>query len=75
MRTRDLTKAQFDAACQRNGFRAVGWLGYYDLGLSVQVHCSILNAGSRRRDQIAYLISERGRWIERHPDFSVDAPA
>ena len=54
---RDLTKAQFDAACARHGFTWDGGIFmYYDVGHNV--HVSILNAGTNRRAQLAYLIRE-----------------
>lgn len=62
--SRDLTKAQFDAACERRGFKRTGFMGYYEIGYNTSV--SVLNAGRRRRDQLAYLIREAGkaeRWF------------
>lgn len=53
--TRDMTKAQFKAACERYGFKPCGFMGYYALpGHAVQV--SVLNAGRNRRAQLAFLI-------------------
>lgn len=61
--TRDMTEAQFRAACKRHGFKPQGFLGYYNLpGTSTQV--SVLNAGSNRRNQLAYLISEQTKLAE-----------
>jgi hypothetical protein len=60
-----MTKKQFDEACARHGFEPhPSWspfasMGYYKLPSGVNV--SILNAGSRRRDQLAYLIRESER--------------
>lgn len=50
---RDMTKSQFAAAARRAGFTPRGFMGYYALPCGVEV--SILNAGDRRRDQLAYL--------------------
>lgn len=56
---RDMTKAQFDAATKRHGFRHDGFMGYYQLPLEGQtVMVSVLNAGSNRRARLAYLLSE-----------------
>ena len=57
---RDMTKAQFRAACERAGFEPQGYLGYYRLPLGADRHCcvSVYNAGTRRRDQLAYLHAE-----------------
>jgi hypothetical protein len=53
--TRDLTKAQFDIACTRRGFKRE-FMGYVNVGHGVSVY--VRNAGERRRDQLAYLIRE-----------------
>ncbi len=54
---KDMSKAQFDAACKRYGFRQCGFMGYYSLpGHPALV--SVLNAGHRRREQLAYLIQQ-----------------
>jgi hypothetical protein len=55
MATRDLTKAQFDAACARHGFRHE-FMGYYNVGHGLSVYAR--NAGDNRRAQLAYLIRE-----------------
>jgi hypothetical protein len=60
---RDMTKAQFDSECRRRGFRSEGVLGYYRLPGGVCV--SVLNAGSRRRDWLAYLIRAARKAEER----------
>ena len=52
--TRDMTKVQFRAACERYGFRPQGVLGYYDVGHGTSV--SVFNAGDNRRARLAYLI-------------------
>lgn len=52
--SRDMTKAEFLAACKRAGFTRRGFLGYYALPCGVEV--SVCNTGSkRRRDWLAYL--------------------
>jgi len=55
---RDLTKAQFDAALSRRGFKRE-FMGYVNVGHGVSVYAR--NAGDRRRDQLAYLIHEAER--------------
>jgi hypothetical protein len=60
---RDMTKAQFEAACKRRGFGAEGFLGYYLLPCGVGV--SVLNAGPTYRAQLAYLIAEQAKHEER----------
>jgi len=61
--TRDLTQAQFIAACRRYGFEPQ-LFGYYKLGETpVCVHAP--NAGPRRRDQLAYLLAEYEKAQER----------
>lgn len=64
---RDMTKTEFDRSCASRGFRAAGYLGYYDLGLpNARASVSVLNAGRRRRDQLAYLIREREKAEKRY---------
>ena len=58
-RPRDMTQADFDAACAQYGFVKSGVLGYYRITPNVRV--SIRNAGTRRRDQLAYLIQQRAK--------------
>lgn len=63
MMTRDMTKAQFDAALKRNNFKW-GHFGFVkDLGSGLHIYAA--NAGSRRRDQLAYLIAVRRKYAER----------
>lgn len=52
---RDMTKAQFDAALQRAGI-VRSFFGYYELPGKLHVYAA--NAGSRRRAQLAYLLSK-----------------
>lgn len=62
---RDMTEVQFRAACERRGFRKVFMgLGYYSLpDTPVQVWAR--NGGPRRRDQLAYLIREHAKILEK----------
>lgn len=55
---RDMTRREFEAACERRGFRRIPLgMGYYALpDTPVQVYAR--NGGRRRRDQLAYLIRE-----------------
>jgi len=64
MKTRDISKAQFEAKCAEYGFKAEGFWGYYSIGVG-GVRVSIWNAGERRRTQLAYLIQERDRWTRK----------
>lgn len=60
--TRDMTRAQFRAACERAGFKGPGLLGYCRLVPPYDnTHVSILNAGERRRDQLAYLHAQQAK--------------
>ena len=59
MMARDLTQKQFEAALKRNDIGPRKFFGYHDVGHSVSV--SALNAGDRRRDQLAYLIKQK-KW-------------
>jgi hypothetical protein len=64
MKTRDMSQSQFDAACARRGFKRQGFFGYYDLNIPEQrVSVSILNAGTKRRAQLAYLIRQQDKHI------------
>jgi hypothetical protein len=54
-----MSQAAFARECEKRGFRGHGVLGYYDVGHNTSV--SILNAGPRRRDRLAYLIKQAGR--------------
>ena len=57
--TRDMTQKQFETALKKNGISPRGFLGYHTVCKGVSV-CA-LNAGSRRRDQLAYLLREQQR--------------
>ena len=61
---RDFTKAEFKAACKRHGFKPSGIWGYHSMP-GTKVEISIWNAGDRRRTQLAYLIQEQRRLIEK----------
>ncbi len=61
MTTRDMTRAQFAAACRRAGFEPEAF-GYYHLPIpGHHVAVNVLNAGARRRDRLAYLHAETAR--------------
>ena len=62
---RDFTKREFEAALNRNGFTrpAHSILEYVALAPPCEtIHVCPLNAGSRRRDQLAYLIRKQHRF-------------
>jgi hypothetical protein len=67
--TRDLSIRQFKVACRKHGFTPRGFMGYYNLGIKEGKYkgfaVSIWNAGSRRRDQLAYLFAERKKFEEK----------
>jgi hypothetical protein len=67
MTARDLTKQQFRAALDRNGFSRPGFLGYVECKLPTGGTLSICrhNAGSNLRDQLAYLLRVRDKEIDR----------
>jgi hypothetical protein len=60
---RDMTQREFDAACQRYGFKAKGFAGYYALPCGVET--SILNAGPTRRARLAHLIETERRYAKK----------
>lgn len=60
MPARDLTAREFQAACRRHGIKR-DFFGYYDVGNGLLAYAR--NDGSRRRDQLAYLI-KRQRDVE-----------
>jgi len=63
--SRDLTRAQFRAACERAGF-VPEMLGYYRLPIPGQhIAVNVFNAGDRRRDRLAYLHAETERITQR----------
>lgn len=64
-RSRDMTRRQFEAACERYGFEPVGLLGYFKLPSDPDCCVSVLNAGRRRRDQLRYLLEADRRCAQR----------
>lgn len=70
--TRDMTKAQFAAACDRRGFKARGFMGYFSLGPECSGSASIHNAGERRRDQLAYLVQKRKELMLLYPSMATE---
>ena len=74
---RDLTMPQFAAACERAGFRPEGFMGYYRLPVPTHTCVSVLNAGPRRRDQLAYLhqrLDHHLKELREHPELGARAP-
>ena len=63
MTTRDLTAKQFERALVRHDFtrEEFSFMGYVCDNVT-GVHICPLNAGDRRRDQLAYLLAQRKRW-------------
>jgi hypothetical protein len=66
MAIRDMSQLKFNEAVRRHGFRAEGFMGYYDLGIeghhaAVSVH----NAGKNRRARLAYLLKSREEYLKR----------
>lgn len=64
MERRDMTKRQFNEACKRHGFVPEPFLGYVRLG-DTKTSVSILNCGTSRREQLAYLIERHEEATER----------
>lgn len=61
--TRDMSQKEFAAACKRYGFVGPSFLGYYKLAPPFShVHVCALNAGSRRRVQLANLLQYQARY-------------
>jgi len=59
--TRDMSRTQFRAACERSGF-VPEMLGYYRLPIhGHHIAVNVFNAGDRRRDRLAYLHAELER--------------
>lgn len=60
MKVRDMSKRQFREAVARHGFKAEGFMGYYDLGIEGhRCFVSVLNAGNNHRARLAYLLRKR----------------
>jgi hypothetical protein len=54
----DMRRAQFEAACRQYGFEPVGPLGYFKLPSAPDRYVFVQRAGTRRRDQLTYLIEQ-----------------
>lgn len=65
-KVRDLTAAQFRAACAKQGWTFTGFLGYVDVGHGC--HVSHLNAGDNRRAKLAYLQRQADKAADRSAD-------
>lgn len=61
---RDLTAEQFHYRATKLGFKPGGFMGYWQLPNST-LSVSVWNAGTRRRDQLRYLLREEKRDIAR----------
>lgn len=59
---RDFSQREFDERCRKHGFSPAGFAGYYVISESPRRLVSVLNAGTRRRDQLAYLLRESRRY-------------
>ena len=59
MKARDMSAKEYEVALARNGLTRRWYMGYVGIGNNTFV-CA-LNAGPRRRDQLAYLLRERER--------------
>jgi len=61
MKIRDLSEKQFRAAARRSGFTPA-FFGYWSLADPVSnVSVYLLNGGSTRRSQLAYLIEQQNK--------------
>ena len=62
--SRDLTKKQFARRLEQNDFEIppYSFLGYVHDKVTGYNICR-WNGGERRRDQLAYLLAERKRWL------------
>jgi len=65
MARKDMSMAQFVAACKRRRFVPSGFLGYYRLG-TTGTCVSVLNAGGWRRNQLAYLIQQHDQIVNQN---------
>lgn len=62
---RDMTQAQFRDALKRHGMTPGGFMGHVDVGIpGHKLYVCGLNAGSNRRAQLAYLLTEKERNME-----------
>jgi hypothetical protein len=64
--TRDLTSKQFERALVRHNFGRLRY-GFFGCVHDNETGYNVcpLNAGDRRRDQLAYLLQERAKWLKR----------
>jgi len=64
---RDMTGPQFEDAPKRHGFEPVGFMGYCKVleGPAAGICISAYNAGTRRRNQLRYLIIEKKKLEKR----------
>lgn len=60
---RDLSKAQFEHRARKAGFTPQGFLGYWKSANGISI--SVLNAGTRRRNWLPYLIRENNQLLQR----------
>lgn len=57
---RDMSERQFAEALARYGMREAGFMGYVNINVpGHHIEVSKLNAGMRRRSQLAYLLRQR----------------
>jgi hypothetical protein len=63
MQKRDLTKSQMEYRLRKLGFTPEGFFGYWKGPSGTSI--SAWNAGSRRRDQLRYLVREDKKCVER----------
>lgn len=71
---KDISKAKFRKECERYGFKPTRVWGYYALP-DVPVQVSVFNAGPSRREQLAYLIREHQKAIEKYGEKAAIAKA
>ena len=67
--TRDMTKREFVSKLRSYGFRPVGLLGYVTLPDPPDCSVSVLNAGKKRRAQLAYLLAAAERHRKKYAQF------
>jgi hypothetical protein len=68
--SKDLSEKEFIEACKRNGISSRKAMGYHDVGFGYLV-CAF-NGGTRRRDQLAYLIKRRNAILAENETQVVD---
>jgi hypothetical protein len=67
--TKDMSVSQFRAALKRHGMRMSelgGFVGMGPFGKCSQAHVYAANAGPNRRAQLAYLLQERDKLVEKY---------